>query len=1143
MKQELGEAILSFLPTHNSNFSYGKMQDYKQIIAAGAFSESGDDHYLFIFKDPYDNPTTYLGIMFVYQQYVFEEPLKIYFSREPRTAQRSELFTCTAAFFFQNYKQNTLEIRGEVKQVYEDLHKRLSSVTLEEIKGKKILAQYKFDASTWEMSAQRLELIAGKGNRSNTKREQYKILKRDAGQQPGDNKENLSLGRLALVLEIPLDSTLLPRFIPMIISIRKNGKFGTLKAAVPSQLEQFQLDRESPLLIRFLEYRQRISNKNKRDLQGLETLNKIMFDQLTNLMLEMEDEFTFCQIEENKEEKIYHPLKKCLFNKLTVKFAPNPEGDTLEIYLVVHSTSGEAFEAGTDYALFALDHNLFYLFFQIEKGRFYFASPQNPGDFSRFFRFLKKGRTFPTEELEILNENLMQIRRESLVIEPIPLPLFHLHYPPNPIIKILEGNARKPDDRHIILEFDYESGKKKFLKSKPGGTLVTYRHHEEFEKMCYLLLRNDSFLRICQKKREGGEVTRNPIFQFSNGSELEWLVRRGAYYLDKGFKIYSEKRKNFIQHTGSRLELGINSGTNWIEFKANLQNPATGEIIEISEVDIKADAVKDVKGALHLVKKEELEKLAALFKYAEREGDLFRVPSGNYFLINKLYDIRTGKTPKLNEQLAAFEKLQSYEEIPTYELSTNFQGQLRKYQLAGFSWLRFLQEYNLAGCLADDMGLGKTVQTLALLQTLKDLGKLSASLLVVPVSAIPVWEGEIKKFTPTLRYTCHIGLNREIDRNAWTGCDLIITSYATLRNDISGLKDFQFDYIILDESQNIKNLAAQTTKAVKVVKAHHRLALSGTPIENNSLELWSLFDFLIPGFLGSQQWFKQEWAVPVEKYQDRDKAKVLREMVYPFLLRRKKEDVEAELPEKTEIVETLSMAPQQEELYARIAKHYSNAISKEFNNKGSSRSSVKILEGMLRLRQVCLFPQLLDEANDHIPSVKFDHLKGMLEDILAEGHKVLVFSQFVKVLSILKTYFQSQDIKYSYLDGSVPLKSRQLAIETFQEDKEKGIFLLSLKAGGVALNLTAADYVIIFDPWWNPAVEAQAIDRSHRIGQTRKVIVYRMVVKDSIEEKMLLLQEQKKKLVEQLISTESGGFKNLGREDIMKLFTFPGSNR
>jgi non-specific serine/threonine protein kinase len=408
---------------------------------------------------------------------------------------------------------------------------------------------------------------------------------------------------------------------------------------------------------------------------------------------------------------------------------------------------------------------------------------------------------------------------------------------------------------------------------------------------------------------------------------------------------------------------------------------------------------------------------------------------------------------------------------------------------------------------------------------------------VAPVSAIPNWEMEIDRFTPALTFYTHIGIKREKDTTEWEDADLIITSYATLRNDVDIFSPFEFDHIILDESQNIKNQASQVSRAVKILKGRRRLALSGTPIENNSMEWRSLFDILMPGYLGTPRWFSQQFASAIERDKDIEKAALLKKMIYPFILRRKKGEVEAELPEKTEIVTRLRMEDEQLKLYMETAKYYREELEKEIDEKGVSKSSIKILEGMLRLRQVCLFPRLVDEKFAWIPSAKFDHFTELMEDILAEDHKVLVFSQFVEVLKILKGFFDEARIDYSYIDGSTHINDRRKTVEEFQQDENRRVFLLSLKAGGVAINLTAADYVVIFDPWWNPAVEAQAIDRSHRIGQTKKVLVYRMVMKGSIEEKMLQLQEEKRALVENLIASDAKTFKNLKKEDIIGLFS------
>ncbi|HLP61805.1 MAG TPA: DEAD/DEAH box helicase, partial [Candidatus Deferrimicrobium sp.] len=661
-----------------------------------------------------------------------------------------------------------------------------------------------------------------------------------------------------------------------------------------------------------------------------------------------------------------------------------------------------------------------------------------------------------------------------------------------------------------------------------------YEKDHEFETLCLYLLKTDPLLHM-EIKNESRYDTKY-LFNFKDGDDFKWLMESSAKYMAKGFRVYSARQKQYIGKSGSKVRLHITPGIRWLEFKPLLENAATGETFEIDYVDYNGNTVTDKNGTLHLIDKEDINKLSCLARLAERHEGFYRVPSENYFLINVLYDQRMESIPALKEKLLYAKRLEDFKQVPSYEPAKNFNGKLRGYQEAGFRWLRFLHEYHFSGCLADDMGLGKTVQTLALLQALKEQDQLHTSLLVVPVSAISNWEAEMAQFTPDLTFHRHLGAGRARDIDAWGNHDLVITSYATLRNDVELFGKFDFDYIVLDESQNIKNLSSQVTKAIKTVKGVHRLALSGTPIENTTMELWSLFDFLMPGFLGTPDWFRTEWALRVEKYKDEQKTELLKNMIYPFILRRKKEEVEKELPEKTEMVEKLGMEEEQLRLYVNTAQYYSERVLKAIDEKGIEGSAFVILEGMLRLRQVCLFPQLIDPDFKDIPSVKFGRLIEMLEDILSEGHKVLIFSQFVKVLEIIRGHFVAENIDYCYIDGSVDAKKRGEEVKQFQEDEKKKAFLLSLKAGGVAINLTAADYVIIFDPWWNPAVEAQAIDRSHRIGQTKKVFVYRMVVKNTIEEKMLALQEEKRELVDKLITSESKAFKDLTREDIIKLF-------
>ncbi|MCP5104259.1 MAG: DEAD/DEAH box helicase, partial [bacterium] len=816
---------------------------------------------------------------------------------------------------------------------------------------------------------------------------------------------------------------------------------------------------------------------------------------------------------------------------------------SIRLTFTVHDGREEVeLDAGNEYTIQTVEMKTepdqkVYIFFTSPRGNHYLAVPEETAQphLFGFFKFLETEREFFVCDFDEILEALRAVESKYLFIDSQLLKKYALELQPAPVLKIYPPDPEIGKLDRLEVDFDYRGQIEKFLAHHPDKAVYTYKKDTEFENMCRLLLKTDPLLK---EEMDYSQQDKSVYYYyyFKEQDYLNWVMERGKFYLEKGFKVYLAKWKRYIGTTGSGVSVGLRSDLNWLEFKPTVHDFLTGKDYDIEAIDLENNTVTDNKGKLHLLTKEEIDKLAAIHRYGERHGNVFRVPSRNYILINELYDKRMEEMPELKEILTHSEKIKEFEKIGDYRLSSRFNGQLRGYQREGFKWLNFLREYGFSGCLADDMGLGKTVQTLALLQTLRADNELKTSLLVVPVSAIPNWEMEITKFTPGLTFHRHIGTRRDKETAGWGEKDLVITSYATMRNDIELFKEFEFDFIILDESQNIKNYTSQVSRAAKILKGNRRVALSGTPIENNTMELWSLFDFLMPGYLGTSRWFTRQFAAAIERDQSSYKEALLKRMIYPFIMRRKKEEVEAELPEKTEILVKLRMEDEQLKMYADVAKHYREEIEREIDEKGVEKSSMKIIQGMLRLRQVCLFPGLVDKKLSEIPSAKFDHFTGLMEDILAEDHKVLVFSQFVEVLKLLRGYFDEASVDYSYIDGSVNVNTRKKMVTAFQEEEERRVFLLSLKAGGVALNLTAADYVVIFDPWWNPAVEAQAIDRSHRIGQTRKVFVYRMVVEDSIEEKMLELQEEKKALVENLITSDTKTFKSLKKEDILNLF-------
>ena len=493
---------------------------------------------------------------------------------------------------------------------------------------------------------------------------------------------------------------------------------------------------------------------------------------------------------------------------------------------------------------------------------------------------------------------------------------------------------------------------------------------------------------------------------------------------------------------------------------------------------------------------------------------------------------------KMSKKFATFwDKISSFNSMEEIPLPKGIKADFRDYQKKGFNWLWFLYSYGLNGILADDMGLGKTLQALTLIQKAKETDGKMASLVICPTSVVFNWEAEIKKFASGLKCLNLTGATRKGFFKKINDYDIVITSYALLRRDIEDLKHIEFRSIILDESQNIKNQDSLTAQSSKQLKASHRLALSGTPIENRLSELWSAFDFLMPGFLYDINEFNYRYGVPIQEKGDRDIEKRLKKQIYPFILRRMKRDIAKDLPDKIENIAYCKMTPDQKDFYLDVLDSTRREIFDKVNADGFEKSKMSVFSALLRLRQVCCHPRLYDKEGKmgNIESGKFEHLKEMLEEIISEGHRVLLFSQFVQMLDIVKDWFDKTGIKYEYLTGST--KDRQTVVNNFNNNPTIPVFLISLKAGGTGLNLTGADYVIHYDPWWNPAVEDQATDRAHRIGQTKNVFVYRLITKGSVEEKIMKLKERKRDLLDSVISTDRNVGKSITFDDIKDILT------
>lgn len=487
------------------------------------------------------------------------------------------------------------------------------------------------------------------------------------------------------------------------------------------------------------------------------------------------------------------------------------------------------------------------------------------------------------------------------------------------------------------------------------------------------------------------------------------------------------------------------------------------------------------------------------------------------------------------ELLLLTRKLANFSGIASVALPENLHAELRVYQHDGVNWLQFLREYGFNGTLADDMGLGKTLQTLTHLLIEKQSGRLcSPAMVIAPTSLMGNWRREAERFTPDLKVCIIHGSERQKHFDAINEHDLILTTYPLIIRDEEQYRQHTFHYLILDEAQAIKNAASRTAQAVHNLKAQHRLCLTGTPLENHLGELWSMYHFLMPGFLGPQEKFTRLFRTPIEKQADAGRQQQLRQRIQPFMLRRTKEKVASELPPKTEIIRSVSLDGKQRDLYETVRLAMDAKVRAEISSKGFARSQIMILDALLKLRQVCCDPRLvkLAKARNVQDSAKLELLMTLLPEMLEEGRKVLLFSQFTSMLAIIEEELQRAGITYSKLTGQT--RKRDEAIEAFQEG-DASVFLISLKAGGTGLNLTAADTVIHYDPWWNPAVEQQATDRAYRIGQDKPVFVYKLVTEDTVEEKILKLQEKKQALAEGLYSDEAQGSARFSAEDLADL--------
>ena len=623
-------------------------------------------------------------------------------------------------------------------------------------------------------------------------------------------------------------------------------------------------------------------------------------------------------------------------------------------------------------------------------------------------------------------------------------------------------------------------------------------------------------------------------------SVLDWMRAEMPKLKKKGIEILGEdklRRFRFLQGQ-PKLKLTIKSRKDWFTLNyalvlkgENLQLTHFTEILKTSKEYLKLPSGVNIYLGEEL--NQRLSRFLELIGQDSSHGSE-RFLTAAFPLVESLENLADDVSTD-----AAYKKwkhqYQNFSNIEPIKQLNGFEGTLRDYQKIGVDWLSFLNQFGFGGILADDMGLGKTIQVIALLSHLKRSQKLEKPvLIVVPLTVLFNWKNELQRFAPPLKVLTYQGQkpDREQLYNSFQEFDVILVSYGILLQDRNKLSAIRWEYAILDESQKIKNPLTKTYQAVSKLRAFHRLCLTGTPIENSPQDLWAQFNFLNPGIFGTLKQFEARFTSNGDSR--KDAHDLLRKIIHPFILRRRKEEVLEELPERTNIIQYIEMTPEQSQIYRQWLEYYGNQIFEQVDTNGIQKSRIKILEALTYLRQLACHPAIFQNTVDLRESGKMVLLEEMLEELIEEGHKVLIFSQFVRFLKLTRQLLDEKKWAYEYMDGST--RKREQVIRNFQTNPNISIFLISLKTGGLGLNLTAADYVIHLDPWWNPAVEQQASDRAHRIGQTNRVFVYKYIVKDSVEEKILQLQQDKIALSENLITSEKSMLKQLKLEDLKQIF-------
>ncbi len=645
-------------------------------------------------------------------------------------------------------------------------------------------------------------------------------------------------------------------------------------------------------------------------------------------------------------------------------------------------------------------------------------------------------------------------------------------------------------------------------------------------------------------------VKQHPYFEEQLDNDLHYFYLHKKRFLDEDWFLhvfeewqqqkitilgFNELEGNKLNPHKVKITIKVLSGINWfnalVDVRFGKKRAALKQIYRAVKNKTKYVQLDD--GTMGILPEEWIGKFNDYFNSGEiADDDSLHISKSNFTAIEQLFDAAM-LDDKVKDEISIYhKKLENFESLKSVNLPAAFIGKLRPYQQQGVEWLNFLDDFNFGGCLADDMGLGKTIQVIAFILTQREKVQHNTNLVVVPTSLIYNWQHEIEKFAPSIKVRTIYGADRIKSITEFDKFEVVLTSYGTLLADIVFLKDYQFNYIFLDESQQIKNPESQRYKAARLLKSRNKVVLTGTPIENNTFDLYGQLSFACPGLLGGKLYFKQIYAMPIDQFKSSKRAAELQNKIKPFILRRTKQQVATDLPEKTEMVLYCEMKAQQRDIYDAYEKEFRDYISATTGDV-LKKTPMNVLKGLTRLRQICDSPLLI--KGEKMPGNASAKIDTLMEEIEGKRHqhKILVFSQFVSMLDLVRKELSVRDIGFSYLTGQT--RNRQAVIEAFQTKPEIRVFLISLKAGGTGLNLTEADYVYLLDPWWNPAVENQAIDRCHRIGQDKNIVAVRLICPGTVEEKIMILQESKKDLANDLIRTDNTFLNALSKNDLLDL--------